>query len=72
MLEINAAGLSCPTPVVKTKQAMEKNPGQSITVIVDNETAKENVMRLAASKKYSVKIEGGGAEESKLVLKPSS
>lgn len=42
---IDAKGLACPEPVVLTKKALENSA--SVTVIVDNETAKENVSRLA-------------------------
>jgi len=43
---IDARGLACPMPVIKVKQALDQkiNP---CTVIVDNEAAKENVIRFA-------------------------
>lgn len=71
MTEVDARGLSCPIPVVKTKQAMEKNPSDEIIVLVDSNVAKENVTRLAESRKYSVSIQTAAEEEYKLVLKPS-
>lgn len=40
---IDARGLSCPEPVVRTKKAFEAN--NAFSVLVDNETAKENVIR---------------------------
>jgi len=70
MIEVDAKGLSCPIPVVKTKQAMEKSPKEVITVLVDSNVAKENVSRLAESKKYSIKVETMAKEEYKLLLKP--
>jgi tRNA 2-thiouridine synthesizing protein A len=72
MIEVDVKGLSCPIPVVKTKKAMEENPKATISVLIDSNVAKENVTRLAESKKYSVKIEEAGAEDFKLVLKPSA
>jgi tRNA 2-thiouridine synthesizing protein A len=57
MIEIDARGLSCPIPVVKTKEAIDKNPKSSLTVLVDNEVSKENVSRLARSRSYSVEAE---------------
>jgi len=72
MIEVDVKGLSCPIPVVKTKQAMENNPKEKIAVILDSNVSRENVSRLAESKKYSVKVAQAGAEEFKLVLKPSS
>ena len=70
MIEINARGLGCPIPVVKTRQAMDKNPGEPITILVETAVAKENLSRLAAAKKYSIEIETTAKEEYKLLLKP--
>ena len=69
MTEVDARGLSCPIPVVKTKQAMESNPSEEITVLIDSNVAKENVTRLAESKKYSIEVETTAKEEYKLLLK---
>jgi len=41
---IDAKGLSCPQPVLLTKKALEQE--DTITVIVDNEPAVENITRL--------------------------
>jgi len=57
MIEVDARGFSCPIPVVKTKEAIDKNPKASLTVLVDNEVSRENVSRLARSRGYSVEIE---------------
>jgi tRNA 2-thiouridine synthesizing protein A len=57
MIEVDARGLSCPIPVVRTKEALDKNPKAALTVLVDNEVSKENVSRLAKSRGYSVEIE---------------
>jgi len=72
MTEVDARGLSCPIPVAKTKQAMEKTPSDEITVLVDSNVAKENVIRLATSKKYSVDVQAVNNDELKLILKPSN
>ena len=57
MVEVDARGFSCPIPVVKTQNAIDRNPGSQIAVLVDSGTAKENVSRLARSKGYSVRLE---------------
>jgi tRNA 2-thiouridine synthesizing protein A len=57
MVEVDARGFSCPIPVVKTQRAIDQNPGNPVTVLVDSDVAKENVYRLARSKGYSVKVE---------------
>lgn len=49
---VDARRLACPQPVVLTKKALEK--ADEVTVIVDNETARQNVSRLAASQGYGV------------------
>ncbi len=52
---INAKGLACPQPVVLAKQAIETN--EHVSVIVDNETALENVKRLGAKQGCDVQVE---------------
>jgi selenium metabolism protein YedF len=47
MISIDARGLACPQPVILTKKALDDN--ENVTTIVDNETAKLNLMKLAKS-----------------------
>lgn len=42
---VHAAGLPCPEPVIRTRKALQQH--DAVDVIVDNETARENVTRLA-------------------------
>lgn len=60
MINVDVRGFSCPIPVVRTKKAIEQSPGQMITVLVDNEVAKENVSRLAKSMGYNLTVEKKG------------
>ena len=48
--------MSCPQPVLMTKKAIDCNP-ESIDIIVDNNTAKNNVSRFLknAGYRYDVK-----------------
>lgn len=55
-MTIDTSGLSCPEPVLKTKQAIKNQPA-SLEVIVDNNTALQNVKRFLENNKYTVKIE---------------
>ncbi len=71
MITVDVRGLGCPVPVIRTKEAMEKNPDQTINVLLDSEAAKENVSRMAQSKKYAMTIEQCEDEEYKLVLTPA-
>ena len=52
-MKINAVGLACPAPVIKTKEALEEQAADQITVLVDNEAARENVTRFLASKGFA-------------------
>jgi len=45
MKEIDCRGLNCPEPVLRTKAALTENPVEDLKIIVDNETARENVLR---------------------------
>ncbi|MDR7857326.1 sulfurtransferase-like selenium metabolism protein YedF [Tissierella sp.] len=51
--EVDARGLLCPKPVIMTKKELDNFPGGVLTTIVDNEVAKDNVSKLAASYGYS-------------------
>lgn len=54
--QVDARGMQCPKPVIETKKAIEKVNEGTITTIVDNEIAKENVSKLAKSLSYDVSI----------------
>lgn len=71
MIEVDVRGFSCPIPVVRTKQAMEANPKEVLTVLVETAVSKENVSRLAESRGYSVEATEIG-EEYRLTLTPRS
>lgn len=57
MREINVCGMSCPEPVVRTQNELKvmKN-GDKLRVITDSETARENISRLATSKKCKLDV----------------
>lgn len=55
-MEIDARGLSCPQPIIETKKAVDKKV-PSLSVLVDNIAAKENVSRFAKVMKYDVTVE---------------
>ncbi len=52
---IDCRGLSCPQPVIETKQALEKT--ERVTIIVDNLAARDNVARFGQSQGGSVTID---------------
>ena len=50
MIEVNAVGNACPIPVIKTKKALSELGGAgTVRVLVDNETAVQNVTKMAQS-----------------------
>lgn len=54
---VDCRGLVCPQPVIHTKKAVEEAAAGRITIIVDNEVAKTNVVKFAASRGLSAAVE---------------
>jgi len=52
---IDCRGLACPQPVIRTKKAIAQ--AEAVTTIVDNDTAKMNVSRMAGKEGYLIKVE---------------
>jgi TusA-related sulfurtransferase len=52
---VDARGLSCPQPVLLTIREIKKLEKGEIVVLVDTDTAKENVSRAATSEGWNVK-----------------
>ena len=63
---VDARGLSCPQPVILTRQAMEEGEFR-IEVLVDTVTSRENVRRAAERAGLKVRVEEMG-DEFKLTL----
>ncbi len=62
MKTIDCRAFQCPHPVVETRKQLLAEPGTPLTVLVGDETAKQNVTRLASSQGFSVEStpsEGG-------------
>jgi len=53
---IDARGMSCPQPVLMTKNALKGSPG-IVQIIVDNETAKGNIERYLNHEGFSVEFQ---------------
>ena len=57
-IEVDARGLACPAPVVKTRQAIAQlNGAGEVETLVDNEIAVQNLRKLAEQKGYGVESE---------------
>ena len=53
MEKIDVRGMSCPQPVLMTKNAIEKHP-EGIDILVDNNTAKNNITRFLTNSGYKL------------------
>lgn len=70
MKVVDARGLNCPLPVLKTRAAFEEGCDE-LEILVDHEAGRENVTRFAASQGFLVEIKEAGRGEWRLVLRRS-
>lgn len=66
---VDARGLSCPQPVLLALDKMKQQTSGEITVLVDTETARENVSRAAGEQGWSLEGVKEAKEEIQLTLK---
>jgi selenium metabolism protein YedF len=62
--QLDCRGLACPSPVLKTKEILDRGGVQRLTVLVDNPAASENVSRFLSRFGFQVEVsqqEGGFA-----------
>ena len=58
MKTVDARGLSCPEPVLLTRNALTDLPkGDELEVLVETVTSRENARRMAESKGFDVRVE---------------
>ncbi len=65
---IDARGLACPEPVIRTKKALEDGGFDFLEVTVDNPAAKENVTRFAAWSGCQAEAEETGEGTWKIII----
>ena len=69
MIKVNAIGDACPIPVVKTLNAIKELKGADvIETLVDNETAVQNLIRMADKKGCKVSAEKISDKEFKVTI----
>lgn len=66
---VDARGMACPLPVINTKKVLEAMAEGTVTTIVDNEAAKENVATLAKGLGLEVEIRQAEGEYHLLITK---
>ena len=59
---LDCRGLACPAPVLKTRELLAEEHPDFIKVTVDNEAAKQNVLRFLESQNFEVNVEADGAD----------
>lgn len=60
---VDARGLACPQPVIQTKKALETlSPDGELVTIVDNEVARDNVLKLVRSMECVASVKEQGNE----------
>lgn len=59
---VDARGMVCPEPVVCAKKALEALEAGSLTAIVDDEVARDNVVSMARTMACQVRVEEKGDE----------
>lgn len=59
---VDARGYLCPMPVVMVQNAIKKDNPAALEVLVDNETAVENIKRFAAHSGYQAAAREDGAD----------
>lgn len=62
-IEVDGRGQLCPKPVIMTKKELDKLDEGTVTTIVDNEVAKENISKLAKGMGLEFKVENTKDEE---------
>jgi len=54
---IDARGMACPMPVINTKKVLDSLSEGSVTTVVDNEAARDNVLTLATGMGCEVEVQ---------------
>jgi TusA-related sulfurtransferase len=60
MKAIDCRGLACPAPVLTAKEAIEREGLNELSIVVDNEAAKQNVSRFLKSQHFEVSVQEDG------------
>ena len=71
MKTLDLRSLQCPHPVIQSRKALLDEPGSELTVLVGDETARENLCRLADSLNY-LTVVTAEKNDFRIVLTPGS
>ncbi|MDO4564744.1 MAG: sulfurtransferase TusA family protein [Clostridia bacterium] len=59
---IDARGFACPLPVLMVQREVGNTQPETVSVMVDNRAAVQNITRFAKSRGYSVKVSDEGED----------
>lgn len=62
MMKLDLRGLECPEPVIRTKKELDKADVKEVVSLVDNEVARENLKKLAASMNCDASVKEVGSD----------
>ncbi|HSW38559.1 MAG TPA: sulfurtransferase TusA family protein [Acidobacteriota bacterium] len=65
---VDACGLSCPQPVLMTRQAIGSMDHGSVHVLVDSATARDNVIRTAQKAGWHAELKDQGGSRFEILL----
>lgn len=58
MIQVDVRGFSCPEPLIRTRNALKGlSEGETLEILVDTVTSRENVRRFLMTKIFSIEIE---------------
>ena len=60
--KLDCRGMDCPAPVLETKKIIEQNHPEALEILVDNEAAKQNVIRFLESQGYNANASGAAGD----------
>jgi selenium metabolism protein YedF len=67
---LDVRGLTCPQPVILTRQALERSGQDGITAVADDETARDNIVKMARSLSCGVEVNQRGDDFYIAITKP--
>ena len=62
MIQVDARGLSCPEPLLRTKEVLYEYPNEVVQTIVSDVNARENVKNLGLRRRKDVEVKQEGQD----------
>ena len=62
MIQVDARGLSCPEPLLRTKEVLDEYPNEVVLTIVSDVNARENVKNLGLRRRKDVEVKQEGQD----------